>query len=75
MAKEQYRFVMSQNPGRIIPKEGYILEFDSYQEALKYERDINSLLRTMGLNKTITLLDYPTEAERRLYNKAKEPSD
>lgn len=65
MAKKQYRFVMSQNPGRIIPKEGYILEFDSYQEALKYERDINSLLRTMGLNNVVTLLDheYPTEPE------------
>lgn len=63
MAKKQYRFVMSQNSGRIIPKEGYILEFNSYQEALKYERDINSLLRTMGLNNVITLLDreHPTE--------------
>lgn len=56
-------------------KEGYILEFDYYEEAIKYERDINSLFRAMGCNKTITLLDYPTEAERHLYNKAKGPSD
>lgn len=63
MAKKQYRFVMSPCTNRIIPKEGYILEFDSYQEALKYERDINSLLRTMGAKNVITLLDrkYPTE--------------
>ena len=63
MAKKQYRFVMSPNSGRIIPKEGYILEFDSYQEALKYERDINSLLRMMRSDQTITLLDreHPTE--------------
>lgn len=63
MAKKQYRFVMSPCTNRIIPKEGYILEFDSYEEALKYERDINSFIRTMGLNSNITLLDreYPTD--------------
>ena len=56
MAKKSYSFVVSNGPHYLLPTEGYVLQFGSYEEAKRYEHNINLVTQAMGFDQIITLL-------------------
>ena len=56
MAKKSYSFAVANGPHYLIPGEGYVLEFNSDEEAKQYERDINLVTQAMGIDQLIVLL-------------------